>query len=125
MTFFWTLRVYVASLRWQLLAEVQDVIWSIFFLQATHSLMQQVAKPNTVEKFFKDPSSCVNKVTFILMPVKIQTIQSHASWYKIMMIRVLQGISPLHSSTQCYKCSVLLIVLETFGIYWAQCGYVS
>lgn len=92
--------MYVASLRWQLPTEVWTVIWSFFFLQATHSLMQEVAKPNTVENFFKDSSSCVTMVTFILMPVKIQTIQSHASGYKIMMIRVLEGISPLHSSTQ-------------------------
>lgn len=74
--------------------------WSIFFLQATHSPMQEVAKPNTVENFLKDLSSCVTAVTFLLIPVKIQTVQSHASGYKIMMIRVLQGISALHSSTQ-------------------------
>lgn len=76
------------------------VIGSIFFLQATHSLMQEVAKPSAVEVFFKDLSSCVTTVISILMPVKIQTIQSHASGYEIMMIRTPQGIFPLHSSTQ-------------------------
>lgn len=76
------------------------VIGSIFLFQAIHSLMQEMVKPNTMEIFFKDLSSCVTTVTFISMPVEIQTIQSRASGYEVMMIRVLQGISPLHSSTQ-------------------------
>lgn len=82
------------------------------------------AKPNTVENIFKDPSSCVTTVTFILIPVKIQTIQSHASGYKIKMIRVLQGISPLQSHTQ-WTVPWVTEFLETLGIYWAPCDYVS
>lgn len=48
--------MYVASMRWQLPTEVWTVwtvIWSIFFLQATHSLMQEVSKLNNVEIFLK------------------------------------------------------------------------
>lgn len=76
------------------------MIWSIVFPQGACSLMQEVAKSNTMEEFLKGLSNCVTTVTFIVMRVKIQTIRSHASGYKITMIRVLEGISPLHGSTQ-------------------------
>lgn len=59
--FFGGVGVYVASLRWQLLTGERAVIWSIVFPQAAHSLMQEVAKSNTMEEFLKGLGNCVTK----------------------------------------------------------------
>lgn len=75
--------VYVASLGWQHFTGVKAVIWCIVFRQAACSLMQEVAKSNAMEEYLKGLGNCVTTVPFMVMCVKIQTIWSHASGYKI------------------------------------------
>lgn len=78
--------MYVASPRWELLTGLRAVIWSVVFLEAACSLMQEIAKSNTMEEFLKGLSNCVATVRFLIIRVKIQTIHSHASGYQTMMV---------------------------------------
>lgn len=113
--------VYVASPRWQHLTGLRAVIWSIIFLEAVCSLMQEIAKSNTMEEFLKGLSNCVARVTFLMMHVKIRKIQSHASGYQTMMIRVLEGISSLHGPELLVYLGVSGNLLGSVWIHFVDC----